>query len=128
MALANVIMACAALIGGMLCARAFLPHVHIFGPRPVDNLARGILIGTLESFPRIFYWDVIWTLHLFRLPTGVSTNLIFNAALLIGIFYVLRARWLTIPEAERGRYNILTAAFYPDALWPRLRRDDQRGE
>lgn len=124
MAAINTILAILALLGGGLCARAFLPHVRLFGPRPVDNLARGLLICAFSAFPRTAFWDLAWPALRDLLTAGIVTNILFNGVMVIGLYYILRARWLTIPEQDRPRYNLITAAFYPSNLFPRLRRDD----
>lgn len=121
----NAALAIIALMGGFLCARAFLPHINITGNRPVDLLARGLLACGLATFPRIAFWDVAWAILGIQSPLGIATNLTFNAVLLVGVYWILRARWLTIPENERPFYNIFTAAFYPSNLFPRLRREDE---
>ena len=128
MTLINTIIATLALLGGLLSARAFLPHVHLMGTRASDNLARGLVLSALSTFPRTFYWDVMrsflgdkW-LFVRDAMGGVAANSIFNAILLLGIYYILRARWLTVPSAERHKYNLFTAAFYPNGIWARLSR------
>lgn len=120
----NTVMAVIVVLGGLLCARAFLPHVSVFGPRPVDNLARGLVLCAMGSFPRITYWDVAWSVFGLASPLGLATNLIFNIVLLSGVYFILRARWLTIPEAERHKYNVFTAAWYPQNIVPRLRQKE----
>ena len=124
MAMLNTFLAIFVLLGGLLCGRAFLPHVNVMGGRPADNLARGLMVCAFGAFPRIAYWDVFWGAMGVSLPGGIVTNLLFNTALLIGIYYILKARWLTIPEDERGRSNLVTAVFYPSNIFPRLRRED----
>lgn len=124
MATVNTVLAILTLLGGALCARAFLPHVRLLGPRPVDNLARGLLICAFSAFPRTAFWDLAWPGLRDFLTGGAVTNAVFNGVMCVGLYFILRARWLTIPEEERGRYNLITAAFYPSNLFPRLRRDD----
>ncbi len=119
---ANTILALLTLLGGALCARAFLPHIRVLGPQPVDNLARGLLICALSAFPRTAFWDLAWPTLRDVLPMGLATNIFFNGVMLVGMYFILRARWLTIPEKHRSRYNVITAAFYPSALFPSLRR------
>jgi hypothetical protein len=124
MAAVNTALAILTILGGVLCARAFLPHVRLLGPRPVDNLARGLLICAFSAFPRTAFWDLAWPGLRDVLTGGIATNILFNAVMVVGIYFILRARWLTIPEGDRERYNLITAAFYPSNLFPRLRRDD----
>lgn len=120
----NTIIAVLTLLGGVLCGRAFLPHIKILGSRPVDNLARGLLICALSAFPRTAFWDVVWTAFPDYVSFGIGVNLMFNGVMLIGLYYILRARWLTIPAEVRKHYNIFTAVIYPDTLFPRLRKED----
>lgn len=119
---ANTILALLTLLGGGLCARAFLPHVRVLGPQPVDNLARGLLICAFSAFPRTAFWDLAWPSLREAIPLGIEANILFNGVMLVGMYYILRARWLTIPEDTRSRYNVITAAFYPSALFPSLRK------
>lgn len=122
MATINIIVASLALIGGILCGRAFLPHINILGKRPTEYLARGLFLCALSGFPRIAHWDVLRpvTGQIWSMP---GANLAFDLVMLLGIYFILKARWLTIPDDERGDYNIITAVFYPKNIMPRLRRD-----
>lgn len=131
MGMLSTALAIIALIGGVLSARAFLPHVNVFGRSPSSNLARGLVLAAASVGPRTFYWDVMknflgpnWAV-VRDLMGGNTVNILFNLVLLLGIYYILKARLLTIPDEERWRYNIITAAFFPSGIWPRLTR---RGE
>lgn len=80
------------------------------------------MICALSSFPRTAFWDLAW--GLFGVSAKLPMNLFFNLIMLLGIYFILRARWLTIPEEDRWEYNIFTAVVYPDTLFPRLRKED----
>lgn len=126
MELINAIVAILALVGGFLCARAYLPHISLLGSRPSEYLARGLVLSSLAVGPRSFYWDVMRHMlpdhfpKLHDLLGGISINIGFNVLLVIGIYMILKARYLTIPEEERKNYSIISAVFYPTGLWPRL--------
>ena len=129
----NTATAIMAILGGLLCARGYFPHVKILGGSAANNLARGLGLSALGVFPRVFWWDLTrlllgqeWWPVVRDLMGGVAINAGFNLILLAGVYFVLRARYLIIPEDERGRYNVITAAWYPKTVGLRLliRRDD----
>lgn len=101
--------------------------MHGFGPIAFDlrgsqgvrALARAVLLITVASTIQVVYYSFLispmWRQAIGKLPANFAT-----VTLLIGGgYYILRVLWLTIPEVDRHKYNILTAAFYPRD-WKRM--------
>ena len=110
------------LAGALLCARAFVPHLRMNDYEATGALARGLILCALGTFPRVAVWDVIYGLWGVAPPSGLAFNIPFHLLILAGLYYILKARWLSLPERERDRYNIITAVFYPDDVWMRPKR------
>ena len=132
MDLINTLVAIMALIGGLLCARAYLPHIELMGKNPSDYLARGLVLSALSIGPRSLYWDVANHLmgdgftQVQDALGGISINILFNLVLLWGIHSILKARYLSIPEEDRSKYTVFSAVFYPKGLWPRMSRASKK--
>lgn len=132
MDLINAMMAIVVLIGGLLCARAYLPHIDLMGSNPSDYLARGMVLSALSIGPRVLYWDVVGQLmggSLIKIQGalyGVPVNLLFNLVLLWGIHSILKARYLSIPEEDRSKYTVFSAVFYPNGLWARMGKPSKK--
>lgn len=108
----NMIAAIMAILLALLVARAYLPHVSLTGGEPVDNLARAFVIASTVYFTRTLHWDVIYVLQ-GNHASNPELNLAINVAIMVAEYFALKARYLTIPAEDRGRYNVFTAAWYP---------------
>ena len=102
---------------GALVLRAYMPHIQRGQlDDPVLWLAIGF-VGVGAGFAgRSFYWDVVWYIQGNNTSTPL-VNIGLNTLVIASQMCALRARYLTIPEADRKNYNIFTAAFYPAAFW-----------
>lgn len=117
----NMILALACLAGGLLVARAYIPHVRWVRGDPVDYLAHSLGIAVAAYLARTFYWDVVW----FLMGHGTSNpmvNIPISLAILWSEYLALKARLQTIPEHERAAYNVITCAWYPKNMRFRLAR------
>jgi hypothetical protein len=112
MATINMILALVCVAGGLLVARAFFPHIKVFGGSAVDYLARGFGLAIIAYLARTTYWDVIWLLQ-GNDASNPYVNIPVSCVILYAQFLALRARLITIPADERAKYNIITCAFYP---------------
>lgn len=96
----------------------------------VYHLGRGVVLILLALALRALYWDGLpllvnaigdgawaaWSGAVGKPLPNIVTGLVAAA----GARHMLILQWLLIPEAERHRYNILTAPFYPQrALFAR---------
>ena len=119
----NLFLAAILLCAGVLAARGFMPHLDFWGRSAAGYLARGLAICALSAFPRLFVWDVAWRINadlVMRVGPG-PINMVVNLILLLGLWHILKARHLTIPEPHRGRYSIFTAPFYPGCVFTKAR-------
>jgi len=116
----NLVLGVMAILGGLLAARGYLPHLSLRGPSASAYLVRGLTISSFSIFPRIFVWDVLWRIDKtdnFVMSVGSAPiNIVMNVVLLVGIWQILYARLLTIPGAHRSQYNIFTAPGYPGRI------------
>lgn len=115
MATLNAFLALISALGGILVAIAYLPHVSLFGLSPASNIVRAATLAGLAYYPRALYWDVYW----FAMGYKVSNPLLncaVSALIILSVYFALRARYLAIPDEERGEYNIITAIRYPNKM------------
>lgn len=96
----------------------------------VYHLGRGVVLILLALALRAVYWDGLpllvnalgegaWTAWSAAVGKPIP-NILTGLVALAGTRHMLILQWLLIPEAERHRYNILTAPFYPQrALFSR---------
>lgn len=112
----NATVAIVAICMALLVGRAYLPNIPLFGrPTPAMWLARSFTVATVFYLPRIAYWDVWWWFIGGAMSMPIL-NTIVNLGVIISAYCALKARHLAIPDAERGRFNWLTAAWYPKSL------------
>jgi len=112
----NVALSVMVWAGGLLVIRAYFPHMYLWRrPDPVSWLARGFVALNAAFIARTIYWDVIWW-AMGNMPGDPGVNIWLNLAVIMSQFCALKARLLSIPEAERGRFNVITCAFYPRGL------------
>lgn len=89
----------------------------------VYHLGRGVVLILLALALRALYWDGLPLLFNAVDPGAWAAwssavgkpipNILTGLVALAGTRHMLILQWLLIPEAERHRYNILTAPFYP---------------
>lgn len=118
----NLITGWPAIILGFLVMRAFWPYAFQLRMTAVGHLGAALFWLTGRSVGRSIWWDVFEGFGL-----GISTNWIWNALGIIACYHALKGFYLLLPDADRGDYNMLTAAFYPRRLWRRLRDKDEIG-
>lgn len=97
---------------------------YIKRPRlaPIDFIATGIWVLALVQLLRLLWWDVVpdffpyferWGDIGVR---GHQINWLFNLGNTCGTLFMLRGYHKLVEEKAPGRYNILTAVFYPRRL------------
>jgi hypothetical protein len=79
----------------------------------VRSLARAILLLTFAMGLRTAYWSLLVPQEVREKIGKAPPSIVFSTLLLFGAYYMLRVLHLTIPEAERSQYSLLTAALYP---------------
>lgn len=117
-----------------LVARGFGTHLTLRGHSPVNYLMQGIFIGSIGIGARIALYDfirpVMRGLDILTGPgMGIEVQLYnagFNAIFALAAWRILVALHASLPEHERGRYNWLTAPFYPRRI-NLFRKSDQDG-
>ncbi len=95
---------------------------YIKRPRiaPIDFIATGIWVMALAKMIRIFWWDVVPYIFLptltdFRVKQH-EVNWFFNILVVIACWYMLKGIYIMVDAKEPGKYNVLTAVFYPKRL------------
>lgn len=118
----NNISAIFAVLTMLLVARGFFPLLSV---RKKDFLAyatMGVTLLVSATMLRMGYWDMVGDLvpraswrHFASALGGKTVNVIPNLMTVVAGLFLLKARLLLIPETDResGRWNLLTAAFYP---------------
>lgn len=99
---------------------------------PLSNTAGGTMRVALTLFHlnnlfRIGFWDVVrpflgWTGVMEPAGDTLMISLANSTFIMIAIvasLLALAGLWRAIPASERGNYNILTAAFYPQRRFTR---------
>lgn len=108
-------------MAGFLIVWGFWPLA--LGPRSspgVRSLSRAVLLMSLAVTIRVVYYGDSLISQEVRQSIGKAPpNIITSVILLFGAYYMLRVLYLTIPDAERKHWNLLTAAFYP-RRWKRM--------
>lgn len=111
-----------AFAGVYLILRGFIPiFLHWRNRDAVWHLAGGIILTVGPLSLRLLYW----TLAPLLIPDDIRQvigkappNVITGAIVIVGIYLLLKLQWLIIPEIDRPRYSILSAAWYPhDTEW-----------
>ena len=83
----------------------------------IGNLAFGIVTIHAATFLRTLYRDILPMFVdveiLFARVMFLSVTLALNVLIVLSGWHGLRALHLAIPEPQRARYSMLTAALYP---------------
>lgn len=116
----NEITALGAIAALLLVARGFLPLVQMWRADFLGYVASGLTISSVSLLLRMTHWDILRTfvsddvwLSWRTVTGGVAVNALPNLGVMIGCVCLLKARWLLIPEEDRGDWNLITAPFYP---------------
>lgn len=100
---------------GILIIWGFWPLA--WGPRGtlgVRSLARAVLLLSLAVVIRILYYSGVFVSIETIVYVGKNIpNILTSSILIFGGYYMLRVLYLTIPEAERSGWSLVTAPFYP---------------
>lgn len=107
-----------------LVIRGFLYIALAKDGTAVYHLGRGVVLILMALALRAVYWDGLPAL--FNAVGGAGAwsdwvrfsgkplpNIATGALAIVGTWHMLKVQWLLIPEADRPRYSILSAPFYP---------------
>ena len=103
-----------------LAARAFIPNLYSQMTPAAGSLAWGFFWFCFGGIGRSFFWAWLRVLageHWLTVRNavgGLHANVAFDLAMIFGLYLILRARLLAIPEEERGKWNIITACTYTE--------------
>lgn len=104
-----------------LVAFGFRRYFHRDRKEAMDYLGIGIWMLASFQILRLLFWDITPEMFDFTWSDiGVSRgmiNWVFNALICIGCWFKLKGYWLLVNKQSPGKYNILTAVFYPHKLW-----------
>lgn len=111
----NAVVAAFALLGAVLVARAYLPHIPLRDTTPAAYLARSFIVASGFYMLRVAF-DLILAAQGIDPFVPFTLTIIVNAGVVISAWFALKARHMAIPEPDRSRYNPFTAIFYPRGL------------
>lgn len=104
----------------LLAGRAYLPNLLADMTPPACSLAWGFVSFSAGSVGRVVYWSFPrlvlgddWPRAAQALG-GLNVNILFEVFMIVGVYLILRARYLAIPEEDRGDYNVFTCVTYPE--------------
>lgn len=119
MATLNFVLSLVSVFGALFVARAYVPHIPIRENTPTAWLARAFVIASAGYFVRTCYRDVYLTM-IGNPPDVALFSAALNAALIASEYCAIRARYESIPAAERSGWNVFTSPWYPSG--PAIRR------
>lgn len=95
---------------------------YIRRPRtaPIDYIATGIWIMASVKLFRLLWWDIVPYTFLpnltdFRVQQH-EVNWLFDIGVVLACWYMLKGIHILVDAKEPGKYNVLTAVFYPRRL------------
>ena len=115
----NFITSMVAFLGFVLVLRAFIPLLWGAISPFAYHLLRALILTAVVALLRTGYWDILqFTLGddwpaVSGFLGGQRVSTVVNVLILLPVYDCLYARYLAIPEAERGRWHWLTAWAHP---------------
>lgn len=108
---------------------AFRRHALSTEDTALTDLVAGIFWLAAAIVLRAAWWDGVQAVlgrEAFRALYGGGTwpNMVFHCIVIVASWRLLRGFWLMIPPEDRGHYQVLTAAFYPQRIRLRFSRKD----
>lgn len=132
--LAGLITALSALAATLMLALVIYGfRRYIKRPRtaPIDYIATGIWMMAVAKLLRLLWWDIVPHTFLpslteFRVAQH-EVNWVFDVIVVIACWYMLKGIYIMVEAKEPGKYNVLTAVFYPKRLrmWLISRPDEE---
>ncbi len=111
-----------ALVINMLLMWAFRAYATRGRDRAVAHLGCFVFWVCLRAAGRSIWWDGFTGFGL-----GNPSNVIWHLMMIYAGYHGLMGFYLLIPAAERKKYNLLTAAFYPRNPLRRVHSDNEEG-
>lgn len=107
-----------------LVIRGFLYIALTKDDTAVYHLGRGVVLILVALALRAIYWDGLPVLFnaiggsgawsdWVRFSGKPLPNIAAGVLAIVGTWHMLKVQWLLIPEADRHRYSIWSAPFYP---------------
>ena len=101
---------------------------------PIDYIGTGIWLMALTKAIRMVWWDIVpdlmgrayWKSLDFQ---ASDANWIFNIAVLLGAWFMLKGFHMLVEERAPGVYNLFTCVFYPSQIrlsFIRSKREDHK--